>query len=307
MELVWQPCLKQLPGCDLVIIEQANRLLLNYFLLAGRAFKKRKVAYWGHGKNLQSGNDSRFREAIKRALVSNVDWWFAYTQLSADTVIASGFPKERITVVQNSIDTYELNTVSRGITASQLDALKVTLGIDGDKIGLYCGGMYPDKKIDFLLDACMEIKSCVPDFHMLFVGSGPDQYKVERAAHQFTWIHYIGPKFGPDRVPYFMISKVLLIPGPVGLAIVDSFAAQTPLFTTDIIGHGPEIAYLENGINGVMVAYSKQAYVAAVAEYLNNENMQKKLRRGCLHSSEKYTIENMVQNFFQGIMTCLGH
>jgi glycosyltransferase involved in cell wall biosynthesis len=305
-EVHWQPVLNLAIGSDLVIVEQANRLIINPILLALRKIFGFKLAFWGHGKNYQSTTPRGLLERYKRAYSNHADWWFAYTDLSAEILRETGFPPEKITIVQNAVETNILKAAFAAVTPMQLNALKKGLGLQSDRVCLYCGSMYPDKKLDFLLEACVAIRTEIPDFEMIFVGPGPDQYMVESAARQYPWIHYVGPKFGVERVPYFMLSKALLVPGVVGLVIVDSFVTCLPMFTTDIPTHSPEIAYLIQGVNGVMTSYAVEAYSSAVAEYLKNEAMQAALREGCRRSATIYTLENMVDNFTQGIKKCLS-
>ena len=57
----------------------------------------------------------------------------------------------------------------------------------------------------------------MPDFEMLFVGSGPDRTWVEEAVARNPWMHYVGPVFDDDKVPYFRLAKLALMPGRVGL------------------------------------------------------------------------------------------
>ena len=63
--LVWQPVWRQARRADLVIVEQANHLALNYLLLAARPAGGPRVAFFGHGANLQ-GNPASLRERWKR-------------------------------------------------------------------------------------------------------------------------------------------------------------------------------------------------------------------------------------------------
>jgi glycosyltransferase involved in cell wall biosynthesis len=305
-EVYWQPALSLAIGSDLVIVEQANRLIINPILLALRKIFRFKLAFWGHGKNYQSTAPHGLLEGYKRSYSNKADWWFAYTELGAEVLRGTGFPPEKITVVQNTVETNVLEAALAAVTPMQLNALKKELGLQSDRICLYCGSMYPDKKLDFLLESCVAIRAKIPNFEMIFVGSGPDQHMVESAARQYPWIHYVGSKFGAERVPYFMLSKALLMPGPVGLVIVDSFVTYLPMITTDISIHGPEIAYLIQGVNGVITPYAVKAYSRAVVEYLKNEAMQVALREGCRQSATIYTLENMVGNFTQGIKKCLS-
>ena len=50
-ECLWQPCLRHIKGHDLVIVQQENRMLVNYWLLFRRLVSKQRVAFWGHGVN----------------------------------------------------------------------------------------------------------------------------------------------------------------------------------------------------------------------------------------------------------------
>jgi glycosyltransferase involved in cell wall biosynthesis len=302
---VWQPCLRHLGGSDLIIIELANRLLINYPLLAAHRLLRCKLAYWGHGRNLQAAGSHHVRERIKRRLVGAVDWWFAYTRLSEEAVVATGFPRKRVTLVQNSVDASDIEATARTIVATDLGALRARLGIRYDRVGIFCGGMYPEKKLDFLLAACAEIRLRVPDFHMVFIGDGPLQGLVEHAARRYPWIHYEGPKYGAARVPYFMISRAMLMPGMVGLAIIDSFATGTPMLTTSMPLHSPEIAYLENGVNGIMTPYRVKDYADAVSAALLCPSLLDPMRTACLESARKYDLSHMVENFAGGVFRCL--
>ncbi len=305
-ELVWQPCLGQVRGADLVVLEQSSRLLVTYPLLMMRRMSGPKLAFWGHGRNMQSRDRGGLAERIKKATADQVDWWFAYTTLSTEIVAETGFPRERITTVQNAIDTSDLAAHLEACTPEEVDAARRKHGIVGGAVGLYCGGMYDLKKLPFLIAACEQIKRKVPEFTVVFVGDGPDRSVVEEAAARHDWIHFVGPAFGRELAPYYRMSKVLLMPGPVGLAVVDSFVAGVPLFTTDLPLHGPEIAYLESGTNGIMTRHDVDAYATAVAEHLRDERDLARLVAGCARSAAQYTIERMVENFAHGVERCLG-
>lgn len=77
------------------------------------------------------------------------------------------------------------------------------------------------------------------------------------------------------------------------------------MVTTDCGGHSPEIAYLCNGVNGVMTTNDVGTYSAAAVALLRNEEERARLRVGCRAGAETYTLEHMVQRFTEGIATCL--
>jgi L-malate glycosyltransferase len=302
-ELLWQPCLKYLKGSDLVIVESANKLLINYYLMVARYFSGYKLAFWGHGRNLQEDVHS-FRNKFKYLFLKKCDWWFGYTQGTKDFLMNNGYPENKITVVMNAIDTVSLRNFLAQTSEEDLAKLREELGITHGRTGIYCGALYPEKNFDFILEACHRVKKEVPDFHMIFVGSGVESGKIMKAAEEYKWIHYVGPKFGKEKVKYFKVSTVQLMPYYVGLGIVDSFALEAPIITTKNPYHGPEIEYLENGINGILTEDAIDDYSKAIIDTLKSEKYLD-LIEGCKLSSGKYTVEAMAQNFRNGLLLCL--
>lgn len=304
-EIVWQPCIGLIKDQDFVIVEQATRLLINYWLTLRRRIWAQRVAYWGHGGRVFSPGKAAAPKGIRRMLAMRADWWFAYTSLSAEAIRLAGFPESRISVVDNAIDIGALRAAVALTTERDLQCLRNSTGITGRNVAAFCGGMYPDKKLDFLIDSCEQIRRRIPDFEMLFIGSGPEQHKIEAACSRNEWMRLIGPTFGKDLARYLMLSKILLMPGAVGLVILDSFAASCPLITTTDGRHGPEIAYLVDGQNGLITSPSNGAYVETVCAVLSNDQLLDALRSGCRESGTMYSIDRMVQQFVSGISACM--
>ena len=303
-ELMWQPCLKYLKDKDVVIVEQASKLLINYYLMVARRSLGLKFCYWGHGRNMQLKENSIFNR-FKYLFLTKCDWWFAYTRSVKEFLIEKGFPGTKITVVQNAINTQLLREQYNSIEMDEVEKIKSTLGIHSDNVGIFCGAMYVEKKIGFILDACRRIKEAIPDFHMIFIGSGPDLHLVEDAAKTCDWIHSLGSMFGEERVQYFKLAAIQLMPGAVGLGTLDSFAMQTPLITTVQEYHGPEIDYFEHGKNGLITEENLEEYSDTVIEVLASKKYRS-LADDCRLCATKYTIENMVDNFKSGILECLA-
>lgn len=307
-EAYWQPCLALLRDADLVIVEQASKLLVNYVLLVQQLLGRKQLAFWGHGMNFQAPGGNRASEALKRFVSRQVHWWFAYNDLSARVVEGIGFPAGRITSVQNAIDTKQLIEARHKTAPEVVERLKEQLGLEGKNVCVYAGGMYAEKRLGFLLEACRLARQKVPDFEMIFIGAGVDEGLVEEAAREYDWIHYVGPKFDEEKVPYFMLSKLFLMPGLVGLAVLDAFALETPLVTTAIPYHSPEIDYLEDGVNGVIVKNTNDpaAFASAVVRLLEDEDARMRLIEGCRVSQGRYTVEEMAERFASGILAALG-
>lgn len=297
--LCWQPFHREFAGTDLVIVTQENKLIQNHILLlAPRRFR---LAFWGHGANLQSYHANGLKERYKRWTTNRVDWWFAYTQRSLDLVTAAGFPADRITVLNNAVDTSELLRQKESISAAEIRALRDSLGFEDDPVGVFVGSLYADKGLDFLFAAAEAIRRYVTKFHLLVIGDGPEQNKVQAWCDARPWARWVGARFGREKVAYVSLAQVMLNPRALGLGIMDAFVCRVPVITTDCGNHGPEIAYLENGRNGLMTTNHGGAYAAAAVHLLRDPGMLGVLRAGCASSVAEYTVENMARRFTDGI------
>ena len=301
-DIVWQPYPSELKDADLVIVMQESRILSNYPLLISRLWSARKVAYWGHGKNFQSDAPSGVREQWKNFLLKHVDWWFAYTGMTVDILKKAGYPTAQITCLDNAIDTSSFKADLASWSADEVVAAKQRLDISDDApVGVFCGSLYPDKKLDLLVAATDLIRQRIPNFALVVIGDGPSMPEMRAAAATRPWIHLLGVCKGREKALYFRMGDVMLNPGLVGLHIVDAFCAGMVMMTTHKARHSPEVAYLRDGENGVYSDETPQAYSQAVLDVLEDTDRLTRMKATALTDSEHYTLENMVQRFADGI------
>lgn len=304
--LLWQPALRQAVESDLVVVDHANRFILNHLLLPASLLGLKKVAFWGLGENLQAER-SEFSEWYKRRTLNCVDWWFAYTEGTARYLETHGVPRNKITAVQNSVDTREIQTSAATLTARRKLELRANLGIAQDApVGIFVGMLHRVKSVPLLLEAAARIRRAIPGFQLIVAGGGPDEEDVRRKACGDTWVHILGPQFGRRKAELLAISDVFLLPGRAGLAVLDGLAAGLPVIATRLPFHGPEIEYLEEGKNGMLTEPNPAAYADAVIRVLADAGELELLSRGATESARKYSIEAMAENFRDGIQRCLA-
>jgi glycosyltransferase involved in cell wall biosynthesis len=305
--LCWQNAMRQALDYDLVIVMQENKYLINYVLQALRWFGGPRLAFYGHGRNLQN-DATALRERFKRLWVNRVDWWFAYTGLSQGLVAKSGYPKNRISNVENAYDTRALSDELASVTVDELDAFRQRVGLRSGNVGIYMGALYKEKRIGFLIDCAKYVRAAVPNFELLIVGGGADAQIAKDAAAKHSWIHAPGPLFGRDKAIALKASKLFLIPGIVGLAILDAFAAGIPMITAANRYHGPEIDYLRHGENGFMVEPGDdvEAYARTVVSLLRDESKRLTVAAHARADATRYTAENMAEKFADGVVAALA-
>ncbi len=305
--LVFQPYPSELKTADLVVITQENSILSNYLHLLRRVLFGSKVAFWGHGANLQSENPKGLKERFKRWTTTQVDWWFAYTRLSADLVELAGFPINRITVLNNSVDTADLKYQLQTVTLEETDALRESLGFGVGPVGVFVGSLYADKRLDFLFAAAEAIRHKLPNFSLLIIGDGNERDKVEVWCRNKSWARNVGSRVGREKAAFISIAQIMLNPGLVGLGILDSFVCEVPMLTTACSLHSPEISYLENGVNGIITDDDLNSYVYSCLSLLQNSTKLEALRDGCRASAKEYTVKNMARRFSDGIAQAVAN
>jgi glycosyltransferase involved in cell wall biosynthesis len=115
----------------------------------------------------------------------------------------------------------------------------------------------------------------------------------------------MGPRFGQEKAELIAISDAFLMPGRVGLVVLDAFAGALPLLSTRLAIHGPELDYLVEDSNGLLCEPDAAAFADMTTSLLLDRNRLKRLQAGALAASSRYTIENMAENFRTGIHGCL--
>lgn len=288
-QVCWQPLPKELKDADLVICPQETGLLLAHRLLLGRRIGR--FAFWGHGRNFQA-SPLRLAEFIKRWQAPKADWWFAYTVRSKEHLVKIGVAPSMLTVVNNSIGD------SASIRACRRD--------DKIKRAVFIGTLYKDKHLGFLIRACDEVFRRLKNFELVIVGAGPEMDKVLAQSASRPWMRVLGPLTGAAKDEVLCNSDVMVCPGLVGLNIVDAFHAGLPMLTTRAQFHSPEIAYLEEGINGMATAFQESTYAAALVQIFDEEGLLLRLKNGARTAGEALSLANMVDHFCTGVLACLG-
>ena len=303
--LIYQDCMPYLKNSALIIVQQESKLLLNYQLLYMRRYGSFRLAFWGHGRTYQTGRFSGLGENWKRFFLRRPDWWFAYTSVTSDYLVACGYPAKRITVVQNATDTHALMDRLASITEEEQQQARRTMGLQGKHVGLFVGSLYAEKQIGLLVEAVDVARASVPDLELLVIGAGPEEAMLKRLIQDRPWIYYCGVLQGRDLAICLKLAKILLLPGAVGLAVLDGFAAGLPLLTTNVPTHGPEIAYLHPEENGIMTSSSATAFGAAIGAILQDTERYQYMRNNCLRLAGELSSEKMADNFAAGIEDAL--
>ena len=291
--LYWQWAPLKVRRGDVVIVEHASKLLDNYPIFLMQQIGWVSMCYFGHGKNFQGHREIGLARKIKQLMVRRISIWFAYTEISRQILIDQKVPDEKIVVVNYTL------TESRKLHESEVQR--------EPKRFVYIGGLYKEKRLDVVFESVALLHAQDAEIRLVIAGTGPMQAEVKAFADANDWCEYLGPVFGIERDKLLLSCTAILNPGLVGLIAIDSFHYAIPIITVTLPNHSPEIAYLENEKNALILPERGDAklFAEALNRFLSSQELSDKLRQGCRDSSNQYTLDDTAQRFVTGVMTKL--
>ena len=307
VELIYQPVLREASTYDLVLVEQASRLVVNYaFHLKHLLRRGPLLGLVGHGANI-AARPNVWGERFKRFTLQRSDWFFGYTSGTRDRLVAAGYPSDRITVFENTLDTTALAADLHAVTAADVQAFRHELGVHGQHLVLTIGSLYPDKRPDLILPISAKVSAMRDDVDFLVVGSGPSADETASAASEDAHVHVVGPLFGRQKAIALAAADLLLVPGVAGLIVLDSFVAGVPIVTATNDHHPPEVDYLEPSINCSFVSASEASLFAdEILRLLADPTERQHLAANAIRSGQPLTVDNMVRRFADGVEAALA-
>jgi glycosyltransferase involved in cell wall biosynthesis len=287
---------------DLVIVENAVNNLA-YCLSQLHQLHGVRFAYWGHGKDRTVDHlnlPKLLSEKLKLSLVRKAHGFFAYTDGVKAFLAGRGVPVSRIFTLNNTIDINHQRQFFLKCLPDR-ESIKQQFGLTGKKNLLFVGRFTKNKRIDFLLEAFSLLRQQDDSFHLLLVGSGGEVHIPKS-----KYITYFGSIVDLDKLaPIYVASDVFTFPGSVGLGPLQALCYDLPIVTIESDTHLPEIEYLlpENSIILPRQATPKD-YADTLIEIFGDETHLAQLKAGIWPSIRHLTIDNMAQNFINGV-NCL--
>jgi len=286
---------------DALVIGTHLLLIANHVLFAAFKARGKPVLYWGHGHE-------QAEAALKSRLARLADGYLAYTEGGAARLAAAGVRRERIAVARNTLDIdqqIELHHRQQHVDERQL---RSELNLRSDSVVLlYLGRVYPEKRVVELLEVVsLAGASVTPPVETVIIGDGPELEAVRAAARGHENVHILGQIANQETIArYLHIATAVVIPGVVGLAINHAFAHGTPIVTLRDNAHGPEIEFLEDRVNGLLVAGGVNDLASALVGLVNSACLQRKLAAGALATRSRLGLEEMVNGFDEAVRHAL--
>src|SRR5665213_34988 len=316
--LVYQPVFWRIAfgGYDALVIGHEVKYVMNLVLLYWFRLLGKPVLFWGFGTGqdfLDAGRGpagrmfTRAVNTAKRMLVRSVSGYLAYTDSGVANIVRAGMPRDRIRVLNNTIDLDE--EIAFHAEAQKLNraVLREEFRIAPDAIVFtFVGRLLAGKRVEELIRAMSALRADSIDAEAVIVGDGPERAALEAVAGGAPWCHFLGPVHdvaGIGRI--YRASDALVIPGYVGLAVNRGFAHGMPLITIQSDLHSPEIDYVEADRNGLILSPG-DGLRAGLGRFARDAGLRDRLARGALATRDRLDLGRMVAAFDEGVAAALN-
>lgn len=240
------------------------------------------------------------RDALRRYLRASASALISYTDRGKGALLEAGVDPGRVFVSQNTLDTERLMRLADAVTDAERAELRQRLGAGGRRVLLYLGRLLPVKRADVAVEAMRHLARQAEPPLLVVVGDGPERPALEERAGDLP-VRFVGATYDLELLArYFAVADLLVLPGRVGLTCVHGFANGVPCLTSSdtAVVQSPEYDYVEDGVNGVILAGPDPELLAsAVAALLEDDTRMEALRRGARASAEGLGMGRMVDAF----------
>jgi len=258
------------------------------------------IGLWGHfSSNTREHSDVTWRDRYRRFLAGRADACVCYTAAIAEN-LGRTVSRDRIFVATNTIDTSLLFALHDRLAAEGRESVRRRVGLpEGIPLVAFIGRLTDAEETDGLIDlaAYLQNKS---DVGLVVIGDGPARASLEQRIGQERLRHAFvlgAMRSFAESAPFLYASDVLVIPGPAGLAVNHAFALGLPVVTlrarSGMRFHGPEIDYIQNGVNGLVVERgSPEALAQGVERVLERREAYSEAARS--YARRHLSLERMV-------------
>lgn len=221
-----------------------------------RLAKKRKagVICWGHG---YSKNEGPLRDRLRFETAKMSDAIVLYSRSVAASYIERGLPEEKVFVALNSLDPAPIQAAREKTLArpEKLEAFQKEHGLTGPVI-LYVSRLYPENRVDMLLDSTKALLADFPDLKTVIIGIGKNEDELRAQAERLgieKHVIFAGQIYGEENIaPWFCSADMFCYPANIGLSILHAMNHALPVVTSDKTeSQNPEIEALRDGENGL--------------------------------------------------------
>ncbi len=279
---LWRTIRKDMPDVVLMPCEKKHLFVILYLSVIRRIYPFMLVTYTHPLMRSRGLKYKYINRLLTKALFGLYDRIIFYTQQAMQRAVECGLlPKRKAAYANNTLDTDAINEV-----------YEYSLPPDEPRI-LFIGRLIPSKRVDLLMRYYGEIKKQIPLLKLVIIGDGPESEQIIKEQEKDGDIIYKGAVVEEAIISDEMrAAQIVFLPGLSGLSIVHAFSYGRPFVTIDNENHGPELAYLQDGYNGLILEGNMKNDVSRLAHLLQSKELLVTYSCNAYLTSKKLSIEH---------------
>jgi glycosyltransferase involved in cell wall biosynthesis len=284
---------------DWIMIPKENKNLLLFLSAlsfrfgAGSRGKKTRFFSYNHPLTLEGPRKTGFLNRLITQLYYNrLDRVIFYTEKGCQRMIDGGFiAPEKAFWANNTIDT---DGIDQNYTFCLPDQTQPEI--------LFIGRLVERKRLPVLLEYFRALKkqNGLENLKLIVIGDGPQSGIVEEASKNDSNIEWKGAITDESQIaPLMSRASLVFIPGHSGLSVNHALCYGRPFVTFGNIHQPPEIDYVRDGKNGLILTGNSNQNIERIASLL--VNFDPELYKGCYAAGKALSVGNWCQRVFDAL------
>jgi len=289
---------------DIIIIQGITGNLSYRRIVFWAKKKRKKIIIWTSGwePGKSKGILLNFKNMLVKSFFKKADSFLTYSEFGTEYVMSKGIEKSIIETCYNGIENDDLIKNSSEIIRKSKE-IRIEYNLEGYITFLFVGGLIPEKKVELLISAFIELRKKHDKIKLIIIGDGPLKLMVKETLKDNNDLNIIYLGRIVDGVdPYFAASDCFVLPGVGGLALNQAmFWGKTCIVSK---ADGTEDDLVIDGITGYRFKENNLASLVSAMDRRINEKKDKvdtmsDSSRQIIHN--KSNVNNMVNVFSKAI------
>jgi glycosyltransferase involved in cell wall biosynthesis len=312
---LWQPVFwRAVRGeFDAAVIGEEVKYLSSIAVALVLWLRNRPFVLWGFGYHQydrpQETSLARISASIaggfKRMLYRVAAGYLVYTKRGELALRGLSSPPRMIAVLRNTVDMKREAQFRAMVAFEPLEQALQELGLRTKSTKLlYFGRLIATKYVDLLVAYARHCAESGRDVEVIIFGQGADKGRLQALSAGLANVAFHSHE-DLKLARSLRVSAAVVIPGYVGLAVTHAFAHGVPIVTRRGQMHSPEVEYIEEGINGLMLPEAPAAFFAALDAFVDDCDLQRRLATGAEQTARTFDMDHMVSIFRGLVCECL--
>lgn len=294
--------LKLLKTADSVVCVISLTSISNIFYSAIARIYSIPFFWWGHSKNFsKSGFFERAKNELKLLSTCWSNGVLAYTDQERERFLQSRFLRNKIVIsLGNTLDTESIISIRNESHHHILPKEAFVNKMRNKSLIGIIGRLHEKRNARLAIDLFLEVFSTKKDLLLLIIGDGEEYHRLNEYYGAKEGILFVGGIEDEKELAYYMSRIEFFIhAGLVGLNLVHAMCYEKPNLVINLPIHSPEIDYLKNGENGLLLNDVNEMK-KNILSLLDNKDEIKRLGKNALNDIKStYNIKRMAANFIK--------